>query len=153
VPHVRSQPWSDWAKIKAITGLYSFLEVLGMNLFLNFFFFQNLESSFSSISFLFNFFYCFYIYSYVYTLFGPPFPSILCLPASRQNLFCPLVLQFCWRENIRDNKKDIAFFLVWDKGSYIERFLVLLPCTWVHYNPQWFMSTRHLHYFLVTFPV
>jgi hypothetical protein len=47
---------------------------------------------------------------------------------SRQNLFCPL-LQFCWRENIRDNKNDIAFLLVWDKDSYTERFLALLPCT------------------------
>jgi hypothetical protein len=48
-----------------------------------------------------------------------------------QNLFCPLVLQICWRENIRDNKKDIVFLLVWGKDSYAERFLVLLPCTWV----------------------
>jgi hypothetical protein len=38
-------------------------------------------------------------------------------------LFCPL-LQFCWRQNIRDNKKDIVFLLAWDK----ERFLALLPC-------------------------
>jgi hypothetical protein len=50
--------------------------------------------------------------------------------ASRQNLFCP-VLQFCWRENVRDNKKDIAFLLAWDKDSYTERFLALLPCTCV----------------------
>jgi hypothetical protein len=49
---------------------------------------------------------------------------------SRQNLFCPL-LQFYWRENIRDNEKDIAFSLTWDKDSYIERFLALLPCTCV----------------------
>jgi hypothetical protein len=39
-----------------------------------------------------------------------------------------LVLRFCWRENIKDNKKDTAFLLVWDKNSYTERFLVLLPC-------------------------
>jgi hypothetical protein len=50
------------------------------------------------------------------------------LPPSRQNLFHPL-LWFCWRENIRDNKKDIAFLLVWAKDSYSERFLALLPCT------------------------
>jgi hypothetical protein len=50
---------------------------------------------------------------------------------SGQNLFCPLVLWFCWRENIADNKKDTAFLLVWDKDSYTERFLVLLPCTCV----------------------
>jgi hypothetical protein len=51
-----------------------------------------------------------FIYSYVHTLFGPfiPFPHHL---TSRQNLFCPL-LQFCWREDISNNKKDIAFLLV-----------------------------------------
>jgi hypothetical protein len=58
--------------------------------------------------------YCFYIYLRVYSLFGPPPPH----PASRQNLFCPPVLQFCWRENIRHNKKDTVFLLVWDKVSY-----------------------------------
>jgi hypothetical protein len=60
----------------------------------------------------------------MYTLFGP------LLTNSRQILFCPL-LQFCWRENIRDNKKNMAFLLIWDKDSYIERFLVLLQCTCV----------------------
>jgi hypothetical protein len=35
------------------------------------------------------------------------------------------------RENIRDNKKDIAFLLAWAKDSYAERFLALLPCTCV----------------------
>jgi hypothetical protein len=38
-----------------------------------------------------------------------------------------LVLWFCWRENISDNKKNRAFLIVWDKDSYTERFLVLLP--------------------------
>jgi hypothetical protein len=38
--------------------------------------------------------------------------------------------QLCWRENIRDNKKNIAFLLVWDKDSYTERFLVLSP--WIY---------------------
>jgi hypothetical protein len=71
----------------------------------------------------------------VYTLFGqlpcsscpPPNPLLLlgrtCSP--------PLVLPFCWRENISDNKKDIAFLLVWGKDSYTEKFLALLPCTCV----------------------
>jgi hypothetical protein len=27
------------------------------------------------------------------------------------------------------NKKNILFLLVWDKDSYIERFIALLPCT------------------------
>jgi hypothetical protein len=50
----------------------------------------------------------------------------------RQNLFCPLVPQFCWRENIKDNKRTVTFFwLVWDGDSCTERFLVLLPCTCV----------------------
>jgi hypothetical protein len=44
-------------------------------------------------------------------------------PTSRQNLFRPLVLWFCWRENIRDNKKDIVFFASLNKDSYTERFL------------------------------
>jgi hypothetical protein len=30
---------------------------------------------------------------------------------------------------IRDNNKDIAFLLVWDKDNYTERFLVLFPYT------------------------
>jgi hypothetical protein len=49
---------------------------------------------------------------------------------SRQNLFHPL-LQFCWRENIRYNKKDLAFLLVCEKHRDTERFLALLPCTCV----------------------
>jgi hypothetical protein len=36
-----------------------------------------------------------------------------------------------WRENIRDNKKHIALFLVWDKRGYKERFLALIPHTCV----------------------
>jgi hypothetical protein len=51
----------------------------------------------------------------VYTLFGPP-P----LPHFWQNLFHPLILPFCWKENISDNKKDLSFLLVWDKDSYTE---------------------------------
>jgi hypothetical protein len=48
-----------------------------------------------------------------------------------QNLFCPLVLQVCRRKIIRDNKKNTAFWLVWDKDSYIGRFHVLFPYTYV----------------------
>jgi hypothetical protein len=51
-------------------------------------------------------------------------------PCSPQFLFCPL-LQFCWREDISDNKKDIVFLLAWDKDRYTERFLALLLCTCV----------------------
>jgi hypothetical protein len=73
----------------------------------------------------------------VNTLFGPLLPLPLVPPSfsphipltSRQTVFCPLVLQFCWRENIRDSKKYIAFLLGGDRDSYTERFLALLPCT------------------------
>jgi hypothetical protein len=50
-------------------------------------------------------------------------------PSTKQNLFHPLVSNFI--EEKRDNEKDIAFLLVWDKDSYTKRFLVLLPCTCV----------------------
>jgi hypothetical protein len=81
---------------------------------------------------------------YVYTLFEPPHPSPLTTPLSGQKLFCPL-LQFHLRENIRNNKKDIAFLLVWDKDSYTETFLALLPCI-CELQPHCFISTRPLHY-------
>jgi hypothetical protein len=35
----------------------------------------------------------------------------------------------------KKHKKDIAFLLVWDKDSYTERFLELLPCTCL-FNPH-----------------
>jgi hypothetical protein len=74
----------------------------------------------------------------------PPLP----LP-SRQKLFCPF-LQFCWREDISNNKKDKAIFASWDKDSYTEKFLALLPCTSVlqpeliHLNPTSSLLPSHL---------
>jgi hypothetical protein len=50
--------------------------------------------------------------------------------ASGKNLFCPLVLWF-FEEKTCDNKKDLAFLLLWGKDSYTERLLALLPCTCV----------------------
>jgi hypothetical protein len=44
-----------------------------------------------------------------------------------------------------------VFLLVWDKGSFSERFLALCPWTCV-LKPNWFISARPLHYFLVPFP-
>jgi hypothetical protein len=35
------------------------------------------------------------------------------------------------QENIRNNNKEIEFLLAWNKDSYTERFLALLPCTCV----------------------
>jgi hypothetical protein len=68
-------------------------------------------------------FYHFYIYLHMYTLLGPSAPLV----PPQQNLFWPLVLLFCWRENTGVDKKDKAFLLVWEKDSSTERFLVLLP--------------------------
>jgi hypothetical protein len=52
-------------------------------------------------------------------------------PPTPQILFCPPVLWFCRRKNIKDKKRNMAFLLVWDKGSYTRRFLVLFPCIYV----------------------
>jgi hypothetical protein len=79
-----------------------------------------------------NFFFCFFLYSLIYMCIHclghlSPLPPILSLSlASRQNLFCPY-LQFCWREDISNNKDSI--FASWDNDSYAERFLALLLCT------------------------
>jgi hypothetical protein len=63
-------------------------------------------------------FFFFFLYLYVHALFGTFLPPALCpllLPptplASRQNLFCTS-LQFYWRDDISNDKKDIVFLLV-----------------------------------------
>jgi hypothetical protein len=69
----------------------------------------------------------------VYTLFVPPSPPT---PGPGKNLFSPLLLWLCWRENLRDSKKKILFFfLVWTKDSYTEIFVMFLPCTCVSQPP------------------
>jgi hypothetical protein len=73
----------------------------------------------------------FYIFSHVYTLVGPSFPHTPHTQLPGRTCSTSLFSWFLWRENINDNKKDIAYFLVWDKDSYVEKFLVLLPCTCV----------------------
>jgi hypothetical protein len=101
-------------------------------------------SSFCIFSLSLFIFYCFLFYSNVYTLFRPFLP--LTPFTSRQNLFCPL-LQLCWRENIRDNKKDIRFLLALDKDNCTERFLALLP--WVfHFLNELFTSVAQFNPFI-----
>jgi hypothetical protein len=51
---------------------------------------------------LFSLFIC----AYIVWVISSPMPL-----TSRQNLFCPF-LQFCWREDISNNKKDKAFLLI-----------------------------------------
>jgi hypothetical protein len=89
----------------------------------------------------------------VQTLLGPslppaphPFPLSPTPLTSSQNLFCPL-LQFCQREDIRDNKKDITCFLAWDKGSYTEfpniASMHMCITTWIgSCIPQLFITSR-----------
>jgi hypothetical protein len=62
--------------------------------------------------------------------FLPPTPhSLPHTPLiSRQNMFCPFP-QFCWKQDINNNKKNRTFLLVWDKDSYAKRFLALLRRT------------------------
>jgi hypothetical protein len=87
-------------------------------------------------------FICAYI---VWTISHSCLPHLPQIPlASRQNMFCPL-LQFFWREDISNNKKDIVFLLVWVKVSNSERFLALLPCTFV-LQPKLVHLYRPLHY-------
>jgi hypothetical protein len=45
----------------------------------------------------------------------------------------------------------IFFLLVWDIGSYAGSFLVLFPCICV-LQPQIFIPSSPLHFFLVPFP-
>jgi hypothetical protein len=76
------------------------------------------------MTFLFTFD-LFKICSYMHTLFVPFLPAAPCLlylpppPRFQAEPVCPL-FQFCWTEDISNNKKDIAFLLVWDMDSYRE---------------------------------
>jgi hypothetical protein len=106
--------------------------------------FSVIKPIFSLCNISYNFIYLFReknkrkIFTYIYILLIVYTFTHICIHcfslasphAVRKNLFCPL-FQFCWRENVRDNKRDIAFLLAWDKDSYTERFLALLPCTCV----------------------
>jgi hypothetical protein len=77
------------------------------------------------------------IYSYVHTLCHfSPLPRIPL--TSRQNLFCPF-LQFCWKVDISNNKKDIAFLLV-EIRIAIQRafFFCIYWCILINYI-NWFL--------------
>jgi hypothetical protein len=72
-------------------------------------------------------FFNFVIFTFTYMCIHYLPPHFTPPPRFQADLFHALVLQFCWRENIRDSKTRIAFLLVWHKDSCTERFLVLLP--------------------------
>jgi hypothetical protein len=65
----------------------------------------------------------------------------------RQNLFCPF-LQFCWKIDISNNKKDKAFLLV-EIWIAIQRDFSHCFHAQVYYNPNWFISTWPLQYFCI----
>jgi hypothetical protein len=52
------------------------------------------------------------------TIPTPPLPQPF-----RKNLFCPPFLWFCRRKNIKDDKRNMAFLLVWVKQLHRE-----IPC-------------------------
>jgi hypothetical protein len=52
-----------------------------------------------------------------------PFPATSHPAGARlplQNLFCPPVLWFCRRKNIKYKKRNMTFLLAWDKNSCTE---------------------------------
>jgi hypothetical protein len=69
---------------------------------------------------------------------------------SGQNLFYPLVLQFCRRKNIKNNKKSMTF-LSFEIKRAIQGNSLYCFHAYMYYNPNWLVSTRPLHYFLVPF--
>jgi hypothetical protein len=91
---------------------------------------------------------CIYTVSTIFILLLPP-TSHQCQFAPQQNQVCTLVLWFCTRKNIKDSKRNVAFLLLWDKDSYTGRFLMFHA--YMCYNPNWFISMNHLHYFVVPF--
>jgi hypothetical protein len=66
----------------------------------------------------------------VCALFGPP---PLPLPHHQSGRTCSALLftNFVEEKNVKHNKKNMVFLLVWDKDSYTGRFFVLLPWTCV----------------------
>jgi hypothetical protein len=71
-------------------------------------------------------------------------------------LFCPF-LQFSWREDISNNKKDIQVLLVWDKDSYTASIASMHMCitTWIDSSlPDLFTTSQsHSHSDLYPFKV
>jgi hypothetical protein len=57
-------------------------------------------------------------------------------------------LQFCRRKNIKNEKKNNTFLLVWDKDSYTGGCFI----AYMYYNPNWVISSSPLHASLVPIP-
>jgi hypothetical protein len=100
----------------------------------------HVSKAFDSFSFLYSF-----IHMCIHCLghFSSPNPL-----TSRQNLFCPF-LQFCWRVDKSNNKKDKVFLLV-EIRIAIQRDSKHCFHAHVYYNRNWFISTWPLHYFPIS---
>jgi hypothetical protein len=81
------------------------------------------EPSFLSFFYILSFFT--FTHTCIHCLGHPP-PRPLLGRTCSTLLFSDFVEEIAW-----DNKKDIAFLLLWDKDSCTEGFLTLLPCTCV----------------------
>jgi hypothetical protein len=91
---------------------------LGISLMLLLLFINNISSLFIFIlSFL-------HVHKLFGTLHSPPHH----LKAENVPPSCYSILL---KKNIKDNKKIMAFLLVWDKDCYTGRFFMLFPCIWV----------------------
>jgi hypothetical protein len=78
--------------------------------------------------------YILFYFTYYFVIFTFTYMHVHCLghsPPLLGKTCSALFLSNFVEEKTWDNKKDIVFLLVWDKDSYTERFLVLLPCTCV----------------------
>jgi hypothetical protein len=99
------------------------------------------------LSYFIHLFTCAYIVwviSHLYPPLSPPYPL-----ASRQSLFWAF-LQFLWRVEIINNKKDIMILLI-DIRTAIQRDSYHCFHVQMCYNPCWFISNWSLYWFLIPF--
>jgi hypothetical protein len=79
----------------------------------------------------------------------PPLPTGA-NPHLPQNLLLSYSL-LLRRKNIKDKKKNIAVCLFEIKIAIQGDFLCCFHA-YIHYNPNWFISSNSLHFTLVSFP-
>jgi hypothetical protein len=85
----------------------------------------------------------------MYTLFVPlPPPSLPPPPTLGRTYSTLLISDFVEEKTQKIKKKNMTFFPVWDKDSYIGRLEDYMCCfhACMYYNPYCFISTRPLHY-------
>jgi hypothetical protein len=73
----------------------------------------------------------FFLFSFYFIIFTLTHMCIHCFHPQLLGRTCSALFSDFVEEKTRDNKEVILLLLVWDKDSYIEKFLTLLPCTCV----------------------